>query len=560
MTVNEFVEAFLVGDGEGVSVQIKRLNDSLLEKDKLTLVTYTHTDGRIDFEPRTILLVDTSLGDITITGFNNPKLGKMRVLVKGPNKLIFNCSCISRKMGKDYAADKRVVEITCDNPGDANGVGEDMELKWITDSLQNTNLIIPVGDVEVIDATTSRVKVSMLGRSYWMKIEPILIGTLTTPTNLVVVDNNDGTTTLSWDAVTNAPGYKVSYSQDDVTYKVIAEDHQLTNIVHNADEGGTIYYTVMANGDGIDWAASESAKISFPYQLPALPKPVGTSVIDNGNGTATFSWGAVAGASSYTVGHDDDGVGFDIIAFTHATTSITHTGTEGVKNAYRVRANGDGINSNNSTYSDPVSVVITNASNPTNVRTSPISQSGVRILWDNPATPPSDYEVEYATNSADPLTYVTSSNTITGSTSTFHNVNGLTDASTYYFRLHSLDGPAGNRLWTSAWYVGYTMMAIPTTVQGNPDTSTKISLRWDVYTKTDAFTIRHKYLDKSVTPSVYTSWVYLTTAATGNTYEHTTQGAGVQPGTENLYQVRSNRKVPYSESFFGTAITVITPS
>ena len=115
----------------------------------------------------------------------------------------------------------------------------------------------------------------------------------------VSVTRADGTLTASWDAVSNATGYHVTYSSDaKQSWSSAAYDQTATSIeISGVDNAKTYYVAVRAMNDagGSGWTNSDAAG---PFNPPAAP--TGLSVTP-GDGYYDVAWSAVTGATGYDV-------------------------------------------------------------------------------------------------------------------------------------------------------------------------------------------------------------------------------------------------------------------
>ncbi len=115
----------------------------------------------------------------------------------------------------------------------------------------------------------------------------------------VSVTRADGTLTASWDAVSGATGYHVTYSSNGKqSWTAASGNHAGTGItISGVDNAKTYYVAVRAlNGEvGGPWTNSDAAG---PFNPPAAP--TGLSVTP-GDGYYDVAWNAVTGATGYDV-------------------------------------------------------------------------------------------------------------------------------------------------------------------------------------------------------------------------------------------------------------------
>jgi YVTN family beta-propeller protein len=110
----------------------------------------------------------------------------------------------------------------------------------------------------------------------------------------------NGSATINWGAVTGATGYTVKYGTTSGTYpNTIPAGNVLTRTVTGLTNG-TIYYFVVAATNATS-SSVNSAQVSVTPTAGGAPGTPTITASSFGNGTAHLSWGAVAGATGYTV-------------------------------------------------------------------------------------------------------------------------------------------------------------------------------------------------------------------------------------------------------------------
>ena len=134
----------------------------------------------------------------------------------------------------------------------------------------------------------------------------------------------DGSLTASWDAVSGADSYHVTYTTDGgQSWQLAALDHASTSITITADNAKTYVVGVRAKNaqGGSGWRNSAAAG---PYTPPPPPDAVASVSVTRADGTLTAAWDAPSGATSYHVTYTDDGAqSWQLAALDHASTSIT---------------------------------------------------------------------------------------------------------------------------------------------------------------------------------------------------------------------------------------------
>lgn len=171
---------------------------------------------------------------------------------------------------------------------------------------------------------------------------------LATPTNLSAVSAGSSAT-ISWDAVTNADYYIVSFKKStDANYTSFTTG-KTSIVLTGLDDSATYNWKVTALDKEQGYCDSESSVATFAY-VSAVPlsAPTGLAVGNIKATDAVASWTAVANASSYQITYAPSGGSATTV--TSATNGITLTGlSESTSYTVSVIAVGDGTNYTDST-------------------------------------------------------------------------------------------------------------------------------------------------------------------------------------------------------------------
>ena len=112
---------------------------------------------------------------------------------------------------------------------------------------------------------------------------------LAAPTNLEITSHNYGEATLSWNAVSNASGYKVSKSVDEGSIRELATVTTTSLTVTNTTGKNTYY--VQALGDNANYIDGKYAALEFEEALSKLGIPQGyRSMLSNASGGIIVTW------------------------------------------------------------------------------------------------------------------------------------------------------------------------------------------------------------------------------------------------------------------------------
>ena len=176
----------------------------------------------------------------------------------------------------------------------------------------------------------------------------------TTPSS-VTVTRADGTLTASWQAVSGATSYHITYtSNNGASWSLAAFDHPNSSItISNADNSKTYVVGVRARNEhgGSGWRNSAPAgPFTPPTPTPTptatnTPTPTATNTptpsppttpssvtVTRADGTLTASWQAVSGATSYHITYtSNNGASWSLAAFDHPNSSITISNADNSK-------------------------------------------------------------------------------------------------------------------------------------------------------------------------------------------------------------------------------------
>lgn len=255
------------------------------------------------------------------------------------------------------------------------------------------------------------------------------------------------TTTLSWLAASGATSYELQYATNDqftiglVTESLTTTSKEVTGLNNNA----TYYWRVRASNAGGNGDWSETRSFTTIIALPAqvvLTTPSNNAV--NISLAPTFTWEAAARASTYEIEVTSAESYKQVTNITETTTSVT-----GLINnetySWRVRANnvaGNGAWSDWRTFTTIIQspdqvTLIAPANTATNVEITPT------LTW-NVASRAGTYEVDIATNDV----FTTNLQQFTGITETSKPLTGLTNNTTYYWRVRAVN-VGGNGAWST---------------------------------------------------------------------------------------------------------------
>ncbi len=243
------------------------------------------------------------------------------------------------------------------------------------------------------------------------------------PTGLTATSGN-AQTILSWSAVSGATSYNVSSSTTSGgPYTLLQGGITTTTYTKTGLTNGTTYYFVVSATNTGGTSANSTQASATPQAPPAAPGGLAAAA---GNAQVTLSWGAVSGATSYSVKRATvSGGPYTSVKTGLTTPGYTDTGlTNGTTYYYVVSATnvgGEGANSAAVSGSPMAPPAV-----PTGLGAT-VGNGQVSLSW-SAATGAASYSVSSSTTSGGPYTLLQSGITTTTYTST-----GLTNGTTYYF-------------------------------------------------------------------------------------------------------------------------------
>ena len=166
----------------------------------------------------------------------------------------------------------------------------------------------------------------------------------------IAISRADGTVTASWDAVSGADRYHVTYTADGGhSWHAPVDNHRAytsTTLTFSADNAKTYRVGVRA-GNSSGWSGWRNSPDAGPWTpdptptptpaptpdptpTPAPTPPGAVNAVDvtRSYGTLNVSWNAPTGAEHYHVTYKADGGAWTLAAFQHTTNGIAITGVD----------------------------------------------------------------------------------------------------------------------------------------------------------------------------------------------------------------------------------------
>ena len=125
----------------------------------------------------------------------------------------------------------------------------------------------------------------------------------------ITLTRTDGQVTASWDAVSGATKYHVTYSDDGgSSWHAPVDNHTnvtATSIAFAADNAKTYIVGVRAGDDNGQWSGWRNSAPAGPWNAPPPPDAVASVTVTRSDGSLTASWDAPANAAAYHVTYND---------------------------------------------------------------------------------------------------------------------------------------------------------------------------------------------------------------------------------------------------------------
>lgn len=342
--------------------------------------------------------------------------------------------------------------------------------------------------------------------------------------------------TVSWSAVTGAASYDVDYklsSSGTWTNAATATTSTSVNLSGLA-QGSPYDYRVRTNCVS---GSTSYTSAQFTTLCNIAPSGLASSAVTNSS--ATISWDAVTGASSYDVDYKLASSGTWVNAAT-ATTSVSvnlSSLNTGVQYDFRVRAN---CASGSTTYTTNQFNTACNAA-PTGLSSASITTSSASLSWDAAGGAVS-YDVDYKQASSG--TWI---NAATATASTSVSVSGLSYGTTYDWRVRTNCTVGTSSFASSQFNTAIPACDAPSGLASASVTISAATISWDAVTGAATYDVDYKESSSG-------TWINAATAATSTSVDL----SGLNYNTSYDWRVRTNctygNTSGYSQAQFTTAI------
>ena len=353
----------------------------------------------------------------------------------------------------------------------------------------------------------------------------------------------DNEVALTWDSPSDpggAPitGYRIEQQTDGGAWSTVVANTGSTTTAATVGglTNGTGYrFRLTAINSAGPGAASAASALLTPRTTPGAPSAVSSIP---GNGKVELAWAAPTGDGGSAI------TGYRIEAEANGgpwTTAIADTGTTstnatvtGLTNGTSYRFRISAINSAGAGIASAPSIaVIPNAipSPPTGVSVTP-GNAEVQIAWTVPAedggSPITGYRVEAEANGGPWTTAIAD----TGTTSTNATMTGLTNGTSYRFRVSAINSAgAGPASQASAPVTPRTTPGAPTGLNGTPG-NTHVTLTWTAPADTGGASITGYRIESKTGDGEWTQQIASTGSATTSA-----NVTGLTNGTDYTFRV-----------------------
>jgi hypothetical protein len=376
--------------------------------------------------------------------------------------------------------------------------------------------------------------------------------TCNAPVSLAATNVTTIGATLSWAAVSGAVSYTVNYKLSTATtWTTLSSAVTTTSVAIGSLNSSTAYdWQVRTNcsaGNSV-FAQSQFTTLATGTNNCTTNPPAGLTTTNIAATTATMSWSASSGASSYNfyIKASTD-ANFTLLLSNTTSLSVNVTGlTSGVTYQWRVNAN-CAAGSSGFTQAQFTTLTSTNCTSfpPTGLAVSAITVSGATLSWTAVSTA-TTYAVQYKLRTA--TTWTTA---IANSTPTSFVLSGLTAGTVYDWQVRS-NCTAGSSVFTASSFTTASASTCnaPASLTTTNITTTTSTVSWAAVSGAFNYTLDIKEINA-------VNWIALT--VTSSTVVNI---SGLTPGTTYQWRVKTNCTTgssTYSQAQFTSSGTSVQP-
>jgi hypothetical protein len=344
-----------------------------------------------------------------------------------------------------------------------------------------------------------------------------------TATGVAVSSITTTSATIAWTAVSGASSYTVQYRAVGTTVWTSVVSSVTT--VTLSSLSATTQYEVQVATTCASGTSAYTASTNFTTLTPCNT-PTGVAVSSITTTSATITWTAVSGATSYGIRYRIVGAATWITATsttnTLALSSLTSSSNYEVQVATTCASGTSAYTaSTNFTTLTPCGV-------PTNVAVSGITTTGATITW-TAVSGATSYTVRYRIVGAASW----SSTTVTTNTKVF---TSITSSANYEVQVRSVCASGTSAYTASVTFTTLTPCGVPTGVAVSGVTATSATVNWTAVSGATAYTVRYRIVGAASWTSAtsITNTLALSGLTSGSNYEvqvSNTCGSGVSAYT-----------------------------
>lgn len=364
------------------------------------------------------------------------------------------------------------------------------------------------------------------------------------PTGVTPTPGN-GQISLAWTAPAGATLYRVSRNTTGTgTFPQIATP-AATSYLDTPLTNGTTYYYVVAASNGSCWSSNSAVASGTPICTP--PPMPGAITATPGDAQVGLSWGASAGATSYSVSRTTtSGATPSSIASPTVTSYTDGTGlTNGTTYYYRVSASNGSCSSAYNTEVPATPIPACSQGAPGGVTASVTTSTQVKITWTaSSPVPTGGYDVGRSTASGSGYTNI---GHVGNSTLTFTDSDTTLAVGTTYYYVVTADGTCSAASTPASIPFACQTPAVPSAGLTATNSAGAITVSWSAVSGATAYTV---YRSTS-SGGTYTAISSNQTAAT-----YTDPASGLTNGTTYFYEVSASNANHQCASARSAAVSV----
>ena len=380
------------------------------------------------------------------------------------------------------------------------------------------------------------------------------------PASLSAEDKGKDAVTLTWNAPSEDGGsdisdYRIEYSTDSGRAWTLVNDGVATTTTyeHTGLNAGTNYcYRVAAiNENGMGLFSGQACATT--ETVPGAPRSLDAAA--KGENAVTLTWRAPSSdggsaVTGYRIDHsDDDGANWQTLVSDSATTTREYEHASlsaGSRHCYRVAA----INTHGEGPLSGQACATTDGapSAPRNLDATPISETSIRLTWDEPSSDGGEAVTGYLLEYYDGAEWLALESNLAPTTRTYTHTER--DAGTNYcYRVAAVNSNGRGEYSGQACATTTGSPDAPENLSAKADGKTSIILTWDKPTDTGGATIIGYRIDYQTDGG--SEWITLEHDYDRTTYGHT----GLLPGATYRYRVAAthdNGTGPFSAEVSAT--------